>query len=444
MKLSGMRAAVAALAASLIFLGGCGASPIHFRSASIYDTAITIQVPPVTDINPLRSDSYANRLYDHLIFQTLVGINQSGQPTPELASSWISKDHGLIWHITLNPFAKWWTGRPVTAANVAWSLGYYQHQTARSPRSLELMKVAAIRVKSPTTLVIRLKRPDRDFVADVLSTRGALWILPSFLLDRVPFSRVPHSEYLNRLKDVVGDGPFRPIAQTRDSITWAAYPHYFMGSPRVKYLKWVWKGAARPLSSVDITWSASALKALSSNVDYRVFVKTSPILWILTRKAPCPLPLSILADSIHPQQLPGTPIQHSRISHDPALLASWLTHHGYRRTRHRWTNSQGQVLTIRLAVPYSPFAKGLAHHLAHQWQEEGFLVENASQGIPAGVSLNPLLSRPRLEKVPPQSLPLVLGRQYWYVKRNIRNFSPNVWEPFYHADLWRVRSSKKR
>lgn len=444
MKLLGMRAKALALTMSLIFLGGCGASPIHFRSAYVYNTAITIRVPGVTNINPLRSDSYANRLYDQLVFQTLVGLNPSGQAIPELASAWSSKDHGEIWHVTLNPFAKWWSGRPVTATNVAWSLGYYQHQSTRSARSGELKQVAAIRVKSPTTLIIRLKRPDPDFVVDVLSTRGALWILPSFLLDRLPFNRVANSEYLNRLKDVVGDGPFRPIAKSRDTITWAAYPHYFLGSPRVKYLKWVWKGAARPLSSVDITWSAMALHSFSSNSDYQRFVKTSPVLWILTRAHQCPLPLSILAASIHLRHLPGTPVRHQRISHDPASLTAWLKHHGYRRSRLGWIDSQGNPLTIRLGAPHTPFAKALAHSVTHQWQEEGIVVANVAKGIPENASLQPLLSRPRLEEVPPQSLPLVWGRQYWYVKRSIRYLSPNVWEPFYNAEFWRVRSSKKR
>ncbi len=105
-----------------LWINSCGAPHLKLRSGYVYNTAITVAMTPVTNINPITSYSQSNHLYDEMVFETLTGLSPSGHPVPELASTWRHNKRDTLWVLHLNPFAKWWTGRPVTARDVVWSL----------------------------------------------------------------------------------------------------------------------------------------------------------------------------------------------------------------------------------------------------------------------------------------------------------------------------------
>lgn len=427
-------------------LPGCGAPHIQFHSSYVYNTAITVSVPQVTNTNPVTAITYANHLYDQVVFQPLIGLNASGQAVPELAKAWQSNRDGSLWHITLNPFAKWWTGRPVTAQNVVWTLNFYQNRSSGFARSGELRNIQQIQANSATTLTIRLRHPDRDFADNVLSTRGGLWILPSFLLDRRPTDQVRNSAYLTQLKDTVGDGPFRPLKESSNSMTWVAYPHYFLGTPRIKYIHWVWTISASERtnghSPVDIAWTPLPDSRYSRSSSYRTVTDLSPVLWVLSRVQGSPLTLANLSAITIRSKLPGVP------SKLPATANPTLGHvlqaQGFRRIHDHWVGGGGSIFSITLAAPENAFAQILARALAQQWNAQGITVQIVPAGMPAEYRLQPTLTRPKFEKLPRRWLGLVRSRQYWYVQTRVADWSPNVWQPFYRMAKWRMRSSKKR
>lgn len=445
---------LATLSILTMLLSACGAPELKLsRPPYTYNTTINVVTPPITNINPVTSFAYGNSLYDQMVYQTLVALDPSGHPEPSLAKSWSRSRDATVWHITLNPYAKWWSGRPVTAQDVAWTLQFYRNPASGYPRYRELADVARIKVLSPIQLEIFLTHPDPDFVVDRLSPRGSLWILPSFLLDHLPMSRVRVSDYLNRLRDVVGSGPFRPFKATPGSMAWVAYPHYFLGAPRTKYLRWTWPdlGAAKP-TSPNILWSRHPLSL--SRLHYRDVAGASNREWVLVVHPHATLSSKQLRDILtvatNRRNLPGIPAYSgvwsdalSAIPPRPTqTLKQIAARAGYHHTAHGWVNSHHTFLTLILREPRSADGRNIARRLHGEWQHAGIhvLMVPPSYHGTTDLSIASILASPLAEPLPANALPLIWSRRYWYASRRIVDWSPNVWQPFYTVQHWRVLS----
>lgn len=421
-------------------LSGCGAPHIQLRSAYVYDTTIVVATARVSNLNPVTQASDGNQLYDELVFQPLLGLNPHGGAIPDLAKTWQSSQSGLTWHITLNPFAKWWTGRPVTARDVAWTIDYYKNPASGFRSVKELANIRSIQATSATVLTIRLAHRDRDFAHNVLSARGGLWILPSFLLDRLPIAQVRYSEYLTNLKDVVGDGPFRPIRWTSTSLSWTAYPHFFLGAPHTKYMLWEWRPSAT-IPPVDLAWSHQPLTGYDQG--YRRTRVVSPRLWFLVHEPQSPVGQAALAALTNMKHLPGVSVRGADAG-SRAQAARWLTRHGYRFLHNHWIGPGKKPLTLTLYAPAGPFARALRAALTQQWRRQGLMVQPDRDRASADLWIGWRIARPVPEPLAPNALALVRSPQYWYIGTRLADVTPNPWQPFYNAEAWRMRFAKKR
>jgi len=245
--------------AIMVMVSGCG-SPRLLHPPRLFHSDITIYTPPVTAISPLAAESLGDQAFCQMVYGTLVTLSPTGTPEPELANSWTMADGGRVWIIHLNPYAKWWSGRPVAANDVVWSLALYRsrHLPWVSP---VLDHITVMRAVTPTELVIRLNRPDPAFMVTALSPLGHAWILPAFLLDRVPASKLLASDYLTNVNDLVGMGPFRPYRWSATGIRWTADPHYFLGAPHVRQLHWVWSPSSLSTAPVAFLFDPSTRPA---------------------------------------------------------------------------------------------------------------------------------------------------------------------------------------
>jgi hypothetical protein len=435
-----------------LVLAACGAPHFKLRAKNVYNTSIIIATPPVTNIDPVTSVGYANHLYDQMVYQTLLGLTPHGQAAPELAKYWTHNRRSTRYTLTLNPFAKWWSGRPVTASDVVWSLQFEKNPLSGFPRHTELSNLASIAALSPTRVAIRLRKPDPNFARNDLSTRGGLWILPSFLLKRLRVDQVRTSDYLNNLKDVVGDGPFRPLRQSAAGLTWAAYPHYFLGAPHTKYLGWTWQPhpalAAHP-HGVDLIWSESFRRRYASG-GYTVRTVPSHIVWALVVNTPGVPWLKIAKAATNRDELPGRVAYRGRwrtpTAHSHTALAQTLDPLGYTWTGKRWVGPGGQLFSIAVSSPNTAFADLLLHKIARQWRARGIQVTIAQRrggGSPADLRLEPILLRPSPESFPITVLPLVEPAQHWYIARILSAVTPNPWEPFSQVAQWQVLRRRK-
>lgn len=441
MKLTARALTPLALASIAAGVCGCGTPHINLPSAYVYDTAITVATPAVVNIDPVTARTYGDHLYDEMVYQTLLGISPQGTATPELARSWHHNADATKWTFTLNPYAKWWTGRPVTASNVVWTFQFYRQTGSGFVHSDELRNVVNVTAQSATTFTLSLKHSDPDFGVNVLTPSGGIWILPSFLLARLPLRQVSHSEYLNQLKDAVGSGPFRPLRESSDTITWAAYPHYYLGTPRTKYLRWTW---SKPLNSgtggrpLDVAWSDWPVRTFGSS--YRRTVLVSPWLWGLTAAKPgVPWP-GIVKAATNRDQLSGkvAALGDWKIPVPGASLDSILRNLGNQKLGRRWVGPGGALFSISLAGPDTPYSHHLQYQLASQWRSRGMAVTLSGHSSSADLVLSPVMMRPHAEKLPDNIIPLVQSHQYWYIHQGITDFVPNPWDPFYKAEAWRV------
>jgi peptide/nickel transport system substrate-binding protein len=133
----------------------------------------------IDSLNPFvafQADAYVTFEY---IYPYLVQYNPQLQFVPDFATSWSQSSGGKVWTFHTRPGAKWSDGKPLTAADAAWTyqtiLKYQNGATANSAGYVAHMKSAT--APNATTLVLTYKRP----VANVLSQMQQTPILPEHI-----------------------------------------------------------------------------------------------------------------------------------------------------------------------------------------------------------------------------------------------------------------------
>jgi peptide/nickel transport system substrate-binding protein len=97
---------------------------------------------------------------DGLSLETLVQFGPQGQVEPDLAASW--DQAGPVTYVYhLRPDARFWDGKPVTAADVAYSLNY--DRAAGSDVAFAFGGVKSITAAGPETVTVTLTAPDASW-----------------------------------------------------------------------------------------------------------------------------------------------------------------------------------------------------------------------------------------------------------------------------------------
>jgi peptide/nickel transport system substrate-binding protein len=150
-----------------------------------------------------------------LTYDVLTVPGRDGAPEPRLATRWTPDDTLTRWTVTLRDDAVFSDGRPVTAADVLFSLRRMGKKAAENFGRLVMFDLAASSAPDPTTLRLVTKAPYAEVGAALM---GTTFVVPEattdFTTDLVP-----------------GSGPFRPTggdAQTtvfeRNDDWWGAAP----------------------------------------------------------------------------------------------------------------------------------------------------------------------------------------------------------------------------
>jgi peptide/nickel transport system substrate-binding protein len=161
-----------------------------------------------------------------LVFDTLVWRDQEGKTIPALARSWGKNRDGDVFEFALRTDASWHDGRPVTAADVAFTFDYFK----RHPHPF--FDVAAVRdVEDLGNGRIRI-RLNRRYMLFVDQLAGSVPILPKHIYE--------HLDDPRRIKtsEVVGSGPYRLAAYDKAGrrYLFTANETYYTGPPRVRSL----------------------------------------------------------------------------------------------------------------------------------------------------------------------------------------------------------------
>jgi len=193
-----MRICVITATAMVLLLGSPGpAAPVEPQRGGT--AVVAIGGDPET-LNLGITTGYAVGAVAASIFSGLVWIDARDQVQPALATSWTVSPDGLTYTFELRKGVKWHDGRPFGAQDVKFTMdevtGKYHGRFRTAYANFQ-----SVTVQSPSTIVIRLKRPYAPFLR--LLTVFDSPILPRHIYQGEDPTRHP------RNNDPVGTGPFR-------------------------------------------------------------------------------------------------------------------------------------------------------------------------------------------------------------------------------------------
>jgi peptide/nickel transport system substrate-binding protein len=172
-------AAIALLAAACSSSSGPGSSPA-VKQGGILRIGTTEGIDSLNPFVGFNQDAYSTWFY---IYPSLVQYDlRTFRFIPNFAKTWQTSPDGLRWTFHLAPNARWSDGKPLTAADVAWTVNTIV-KFQNGPTGAWAGSVAhlvGVKATSPTTIVATYRQP----VANVLSNLGLIPILPEHVWAR--------------------------------------------------------------------------------------------------------------------------------------------------------------------------------------------------------------------------------------------------------------------
>lgn len=207
------RFAVTALVVLLAVVGAAMLVPVAEPHASPTPTVapnVTYREAVVghpSSINPLTARTQADRDLVALVFRGLVRAAPDGTLAPDLARTWTVSSDGRNYTFFMRSDARWEDGQPVTAADVAFTVGLAQDPDYQGPLGASWQGIKATAL-SASVVRFTLSTPLGGFLRQT-----ALPILPEHVLNGIAVSDLADSDFSAQ---PMGDGPFR-IGEIDDS-----------------------------------------------------------------------------------------------------------------------------------------------------------------------------------------------------------------------------------
>ena len=153
-----------------------------------------------------------------LVFDALVHKDDHFNLQPWLATSWERPDP-QTWVFHLRPGVRFHDGKPLSAADVAWSIRSMSDGTLLTSKGGSFADLTAVEVRDPMTLVVRTRTPDPSLL---------------FNLSDGLFGVVENGAGRDEGLHPVGTGPFRFEDQVQDKeVVLQRNPDWWGGPPRI-------------------------------------------------------------------------------------------------------------------------------------------------------------------------------------------------------------------
>jgi len=201
-----LRLAAAAIAVALA-AAACGGSSSsgggEVKEGGVFRLGSNSTIDSLNPFVAFNSDAYSTFEY---IYPMLVQYNPKLQFIPDFARSWQHSPDGKVWTFHTQPNAKWSDGKPLTAADAAWTyntiIKYQNGPTANSAGTVAHMKSAT--APDATTVVLTYKQP----VANVLSQVQQVPILPEHIWAKYATGNGKALTRFSNGAPIVSGGPF--------------------------------------------------------------------------------------------------------------------------------------------------------------------------------------------------------------------------------------------
>ncbi len=202
---------VASLVLVLAFIVGLLAAPAFGPpAASPSPEPVRSAMPPrlyregvvgrPASINPLTAQSAVEETLVGLVFSGLVALGPDDTRVPGLASHWTIADDGREWTFVIRADARWHDGEPVTAHDVAFTIGVLQDPTYLGPVGASWRDVTVTEVDE-RTIRFSLTTPLGGFLQAATQP-----IVPAHLLEGVPVGLLTEHPFG---QEPIGSGPYR-------------------------------------------------------------------------------------------------------------------------------------------------------------------------------------------------------------------------------------------
>jgi peptide/nickel transport system substrate-binding protein len=316
------------------------------------------------------------------VYETLVKLDSEGHLRPLLAQEWNVSTDRLTYTFTLNPAAKFASGKQVTADAVAASIRRIQKEPVASVLTAQMSVVREAVATNPGTLTVTLDRPSNNWLYDMSSTAGMI-----FDPDGVATAS----------QKSAGSGPFQLKSWNRgQSVILAKNPSYWGTPARFDQVTFRYfndpnaMNAAMLSGDIDIISNLQAPDALAQFADPTRFTvnngttngevvlgfnhSSKPLKSLKVRQAITrAIDRQSLVDTVWNGQ--GTLIGSMAVPTDP-WYEDLTTINAFDPAKARDLLKQADIgsPTLRLRVPTLPYAVKSAQFVASQLKDVGFKV----------------------------------------------------------------------
>lgn len=189
-----------------LFVASCGKGPER------PGTLVVAMEQDVITLDPHRHDDSVTHSVLSNVYDPLVTFDREMRIVPALAASW-SCPSDLVWRFHLRPGVTFHDGRPLTAADVEFSL----RRALRAKSTHYLLSVRRIEAVDATTLELETSEPQ------------------PMLLNKIAVVGIVPSGTAEPLKDAIGTGAYRVVGRVPGkALTLAANERFWGGVPAIR------------------------------------------------------------------------------------------------------------------------------------------------------------------------------------------------------------------
>ncbi|NWO04431.1 MAG: hypothetical protein HLX50_01610 [Alteromonadaceae bacterium] len=327
-------------------------------------------------------------VYTSFVFDTLLWKNTAGQLVPLLAEDWTADERRRCYQFTISDQARWHDGKPVTAADVAFTFDYVSRHFYRfvDTSGIERVSVSGLDVE------VCLSKPAPLFLERVA---GSLPILPKHI-----YEGVEDPQRFQSIEAMIGSGPYKVATHDRAQGFYhlVRNDQWHLGLPRypdVVISKMSPQAAVKAMARGDIGFMNITHDFVPSFREAGAHIRETPsnhpfrLLFNHQQRFAKPLLRHGMAQAIDRQQLIELAYHGHALKARPAYrqdlddagldlypfntdeASEQLQRAGWSRDGNgQWQNAEGQPIALRMIAPQN--GGQLATVLARQLTEFGF------------------------------------------------------------------------